>query len=356
MKNTLTYYEQEFSKLKINKIGQHKRPHKLAMLLTVLELIKKDKVTNNRIKYDELLVNTYAEYFDKYAKSSDRKNPNYPFYYLKDSSFWHHKIKPNRESYYLTFPKGQPMSQKQLAENIEYSFLDRELFEFLKSKNGAIYAILESALFKNYDGEYFIQNRTPLIETIETENILTFDDDQKLIIDYFKMLQNNTAPAQNIFEPAPVLNNKPTTTPKIKVIKNKNWVKDNIKKQKIGYLGEAFVLERERLRLMGLGKKDLAKEVEWTSKVKGDGLGYDIRSFNGKTDAELFIEVKATTNKNKTTPFLITRNEVFFSEKNADKYSLYRVFNLNQDPKIFRLNGDLEQHVTLQEHTYKAYF
>ena len=46
-----------------------------------------------------------------------------------------------------------------------------------------------------------------------------------------------------------------------------------------GESGEQFVLDFERFRLTRAGRCDLATEVEWSSKVQGDGLGYDVRSF-----------------------------------------------------------------------------
>jgi len=59
----------------------------------------------------------------------------------------------------------------------------------------------------------------------------------------------------------------------------------------------------ERERLLELGRKDLVGDIQWTSKEMGDGAGYDIRSFQGQTDEELFIEVK-TTNSGKYQQFL----------------------------------------------------
>ena len=97
------------------------------------------------------------------------------------------------------------------------------------------------------------------------------------------------------------------------------------------------------------------EEIEWTSQVKGDGTGYDIRSFNGETDEELFIEVK-TTNAGKYQPFLITINEIDFSKSCVEKYALYRVFEFSDSPNIFTLNGKLTEHVNLVPELYKATF
>ena len=89
--------------------------------------------------------------------------------------------------------------------------------------------------------------------------------------------------------------------------------------------------------------------------MRGDGAGYDIRSFFGKTDDELFIEVK-TTNSGKYQPFLITVNEVEFSRQRSTNYSLYRVFNFSENPGIFSLNGQITEHVNILPQVFRATF
>ena len=106
-------------------------------------------------------------------------------------------------------------------------------------------------------------------------------------------------------------------------------------------------------------RKYLANEIEWSSKERGDGLGFDVRSFrvDVRTDRveEHFIEVK-TTNNGKYQPFYVTPNELDFSRDSAENYSLYRVFELKNRGRIFRLPGAIDQHVCLQPELYKASF
>jgi hypothetical protein len=123
----------------------------------------------------------------------------------------------------------------------------------------------------------------------------------------------------------------------------------------LGETGEAFVVELEKRRLGSLGRSDLVGDIEWTSKTRGDGAGYDIRSFRGATDEELFIEVK-TTNSGKYQPFLISQNEVAFSEERASQYALYRLFAFSREPKLFRLDGSVGKHVLLEPRTYRALY
>lgn len=85
--------------------------------------------------------------------------------------------------------------------------------------------------------------------------------------------------------------------------------------RKLGQSGEELIVSYERWKLLSVGRADLAQEVQWVSRDKGDGFGYDIRSFTIEYE-ERFIEVK-TTNFDRETPFLITDNELDFSKQNA---------------------------------------
>jgi len=97
--------------------------------------------------------------------------------------------------------------------------------------------------------------------------------------------------------------------------------------KRIGDLGELWVIDYEKNKLINLGKHNLARKIEHTSKEKGDGTGYDIISFD-KSGKKIFIEVK-TTKGNISSPFYVTRNELKKSEIEEENYFLYRVYNFN---------------------------
>lgn len=97
----------------------------------------------------------------------------------------------------------------------------------------------------------------------------------------------------------------------------------------------------ERQRLVRAGRDDLAHRVRHVSQEQGDGLGYDIASFDvgGKPR---FIEVK-TTRRPSGARFYVSRNEVEFSREEKDRFSLYRVSNFTSDSaKIFTLDGAID--------------
>ena len=122
----------------------------------------------------------------------------------------------------------------------------------------------------------------------------------------------------------------------------------------LGQAGELFALHFERWRLQQLGAGDLAAKVKHVSVEEGDGLGYDIRSY--ETDGrERFVEVK-TTSFGERTPFFVSANEARFARDHADCFRLYRLFEFRAAPRLFELAGPIEQHCMLDPTTYRATF
>lgn len=105
--------------------------------------------------------------------------------------------------------------------------------------------------------------------------------------------------------------------------------------REIGLAGEKFVLDLERRRLTNAGRADLAERVEHVSVSEGDGLGYDIRSFDVEGGTK-YVEVK-TTSGGLSTPFLLTANELSFAASAGDRYELHRVVEWGRAPKVYVL-------------------
>lgn len=140
----------------------------------------------------------------------------------------------------------------------------------------------------------------------------------------------------------------PARTP----VRGVNWLEREARNASLGAAGEQFILEVEDRRLREAGKARLAAKIEHVSISQGDGLGYDIMSFD--TDGrERYIEVK-TTSFGSRTPFFASRGEVSVSEELAEKYQLYRVFKFRESPKVFLLGGSLRQSCALDPIQYKA--
>lgn len=120
----------------------------------------------------------------------------------------------------------------------------------------------------------------------------------------------------------------------------------------LGTAGEIFVERFEQARLESLRLSHLAKRVERVSVTRGDGLGFDILSFE-KSGEDRLIEVK-TTASGPETPFFVTRNELAASRENDASYHRYRVFTFRKSPKLFWRKGCLDHEFALDPERYEA--
>lgn len=132
-----------------------------------------------------------------------------------------------------------------------------------------------------------------------------------------------------------------------------DFVRRDAANHRLGRLGEELAVELERRRLLGCGRDDLAKKVEWVSDTTGDGLGFDVLSFDEVDESERLIEVKTTT-MGKFFPFFVTANEVRCSEAMARQYHLYRLFRFTHQPRLYVLHGALSHLCRLDPVQYRA--
>lgn len=132
----------------------------------------------------------------------------------------------------------------------------------------------------------------------------------------------------------------------------RDYLAREARNHELGTAGERFVVAFEKMRLAHEGQTKLAEKVEHVAETQGDGLGYDVLSFdaNGR---ERWIEVK-TTAFAKECAFFITPNELKCSQDNPDYYHLFRVFSFLNKPNMFCLNGDLYPQLTLNPQSYRA--
>ncbi len=96
--------------------------------------------------------------------------------------------------------------------------------------------------------------------------------------------------------------------------------------RRLGAAGEDLAFAYERAELMRAGRQDLAERVEMVCRTVGDTAGYDIRSFDRKTDEEIHIEVKTTSGPLKT-PFFMSSAEVEYAKACPKRYTIYRIYS-----------------------------
>jgi len=136
--------------------------------------------------------------------------------------------------------------------------------------------------------------------------------------------------------------------------KKRDYLEREARNISLGKAGEEFILNFEHHRLHELGQKKLAERIEHVSVIEGDGLGYDIRSFEAD-GRERYIEVK-TTAFAKETPFFISRGEIQFANDHEEQFHLYRLYDFRKSPKLFDLPGSVERHCAVNPISFVCEF
>jgi hypothetical protein len=134
----------------------------------------------------------------------------------------------------------------------------------------------------------------------------------------------------------------------------RDYLAREARNRSLGSAGEAFIVAYERYRLHSSGASRLSDRVEHVAATKGDGLGFDVLSFE-LDGAERFIEVK-TTAFGRETPFFVSRGELRFSQEAGDQFHLYRLFEFRRSPRFFDLQGSVQANCILDPVSYLARF
>lgn len=229
----------------------------------------------------------------------------------------------------------------------------------IEFKHANISAVLVAFGLPYIDGYKPRGNYQQLLEQKVLEYLSTYDD---LITELAASAVVNPTQQESVVRPFTSILEKPPDrlepgarlwSPSIRLAKV-DFVHRDAQNRVLGKLGEEFVLELERRRLHDELRSDLAKQIEWTADVRGDGAGFDIASFNAD-GSRRYIEVK-TTGLGKAFPFYVSANEVRCSETLKDAFHLYRVFRFSRSPGLFILPGALSGTCALEAVQYQARF
>lgn len=88
-------------------------------------------------------------------------------------------------------------------------------------------------------------------------------------------------------------------------------------------------------------------------RTAGDGLGFDVLSFDDADESERLIEVK-TTGPGTFHPFLETGIEIRCSQDVAERFQLFRIFDFARTPRAYVLTGSLRSRCQLEPTLFRA--
>jgi putative restriction endonuclease len=139
---SLADYQRKFRALYVNSRDGRRSPHKICMLLAMLDLARAGSLKVNRIVYGPALLERYSRYFDSVRAEQDHPNAYFPFFHLggalraiergggRPASFWHLQPLPGHEMELARMTTVR--SHRDITEVIAYASLDAELFELLQ--------------------------------------------------------------------------------------------------------------------------------------------------------------------------------------------------------------------------------
>ena len=133
---SLADYQRKLTQLNVNQAHGRASPHKICMLLAVLDLARSGSLQENRITYSPALLERYTHYFNAVRATGDHANPYFPFFHLKgrltnrEDSFWHLAPLPGKES--VVESLSTTRSPRDITDNISHVFLDEDLFDLLQ--------------------------------------------------------------------------------------------------------------------------------------------------------------------------------------------------------------------------------
>lgn len=223
----------------------------------------------------------------------------------------------------------------------------------IEMKHQNISAILDQL------GLPYIQGYKPRSNVQELLQKVVIDEVQRSTAELLKIidaLEDRTTPGERNYRGVliapPVPDAAPQGQRRKRLPRKLDFAARDEHNRRLGRSGETWVMDFEKTRLIGESRPDLISGIDWISDRCGDGAGYDILSFEPNEVAR-FIEVK-TTNGGALTPFIVSQNELEFSEEAEDAFCLYRVFDFARAPRLFILRGMLSASVHLEAIDYRA--
>lgn len=112
------------------------------------------------------------------------------------------------------------------------------------------------------------------------------------------------------------------------------------KRERLGFIGEQYVMNQEIIKLRESGRTDLAEKVNLNS-ATNDEKGYDILSFTPE-GGKILIEVKSTSGSAQSDyGFWLTQNE-FLAGKENSNWKIYRVHEVDTTPRHIDLGNIIQ--------------
>lgn len=186
--DNFTKYSNAFKNLKRGAAPQGKAPHKVVLLLSVLQAYQNKLILRNQICVSPELILLFKSNWNDLVITNHVCNFALPFWHLKGDKFWHLRANTGFENFIQM--KESVSSINQLNNIVDFAFLDDNLFEIMMDKKSNL--IFQELLLSEYFPDHSIKLKSKIveaqnyIETIESkilnEPVLAYQSEIKTLL------------------------------------------------------------------------------------------------------------------------------------------------------------------------------
>jgi len=148
--------------LRRDKRGTHERPHKPVLLLSIIDLLDRGLIKENRVVLSEDLIATFKRYFAVVQNEDDRPTVQNPFFHLCGDGFWQLVPAAGEPPIYREGATSGGPSVAELRRRVAFGKFDEGLWELLKE------AISRYQLREALVARYFPEDRDRLAAVAAT--------------------------------------------------------------------------------------------------------------------------------------------------------------------------------------------
>jgi putative restriction endonuclease len=138
-----------------NNLGR--APHKPILLLSIIQLIAKGKITSNRIFITSEIILAFKQNWNQLVDTGHSRNFALPFFHMRSEPFWYLVAKPGKRI--ETTRSKSIKSFNNLNESIAFAEIDKELFLLLQQPENQLW--FEQLLIESYFPDFKVNYLRP---------------------------------------------------------------------------------------------------------------------------------------------------------------------------------------------------
>jgi len=133
MPNQATWKEwlERLYNLRRDKRGLYERPHKPVLLLAILDLLDRGRISKNQVPLNDELVASFKRYFEVVRQPTDQPTIQNPLFHLSGDKFWRLQPKNKDDAIYRAGEAGGSPSLAELRRRAAFGRFDDGLWALL---------------------------------------------------------------------------------------------------------------------------------------------------------------------------------------------------------------------------------